>query len=197
MTAVPLGFLSVAASTSERHGIPAHGIRGSRRGFVIAALELSRRRRWASAISCSLRSGLPASPIPAASTSLGSPSVPLRLRSYAPTASVMLRSGHAPGSAGPMVQGASWSRRPASLSTACPAALVMVLSAASHRSGAASFAASRSRSRTYQSGPRHDHRRLTARCSGPGRCLVLPERVQLATRRLLVACGGRAAERQR
>ena len=39
--------------------------------------------------------------------------------------------------------------------------------------------------------------RLTRRCSGPGRYLVLPDCVQLATRRLHVARGGRAAERQR
>jgi len=39
--------------------------------------------------------------------------------------------------------------------------------------------------------------RLTRRCSGPGRSLVLPDSLQLATRRLPVARGGRAAERQR
>jgi hypothetical protein len=39
--------------------------------------------------------------------------------------------------------------------------------------------------------------RLTRRCSGPGCYLVLPYCVQLATRRLPVARGSRAAERQR
>ena len=39
--------------------------------------------------------------------------------------------------------------------------------------------------------------RLTRRCSGPGCYLVLRECVQLATRRLPVARGSRAAERQR
>ena len=39
--------------------------------------------------------------------------------------------------------------------------------------------------------------RLTRRCSGPGCYLVLPDCVQLATRRLPVARGSRAAERQR
>jgi hypothetical protein len=38
---------------------------------------------------------------------------------------------------------------------------------------------------------------LTGRCSGPGCYLVLPDCVQLATRRLPAARGSRAAERQR